>query len=406
MAALQYVDEPGYNALLIRDTYQNLNKPEGLTTRAHEWLRPWRREIKWEEKHARFVFLKSGATLSFGYLDGPRDHFNYDSAAYQFVGIDECVNIRQHQALFMFNRLRRTKKIQHIPIRFRCASNPPLFEQLERGEWVKLRYVDSETRGERVFIPAKIEDNIHLDAEQYINQSLSQLDPISYRQRRHGDWEIQAGDRFFNVDMIKILDINDCPVGVAKDIVRRWDMAATEERKKSKDASDSGPAYTTGSKCFVSNGTFYVMDVHRGRWLPGMADKEILQTAQLDGRGVRIVAEQEPGSSGIRDMSHLRNHLRGFSFQGKPSTGSKIVRARPLSSWVNQGYVVFVRGEWNEAAIKELRFFPDGKFKDIVDTLSGAYSDLSPNLYRPDSAVITLPSVGTSYDDIGGMIND
>ena len=38
MAALQYVDIPGYNALVLRDTYANLTKPEGLVDRADEWL--------------------------------------------------------------------------------------------------------------------------------------------------------------------------------------------------------------------------------------------------------------------------------------------------------------------------------------------------------------------------------
>ena len=92
MAALQYVDVPGYNALLIRNTYANLSKPDGLMDRAADWLT--HTDAKWEGDDKRWRF-PSGATLSFGYLDGPRDHFNYQGPAYQFVGIDEVVQIRR-----------------------------------------------------------------------------------------------------------------------------------------------------------------------------------------------------------------------------------------------------------------------------------------------------------------------
>ena len=38
MAALQYVDVPGYAAILFRRTYTDLSLPGALMDRAHEWL--------------------------------------------------------------------------------------------------------------------------------------------------------------------------------------------------------------------------------------------------------------------------------------------------------------------------------------------------------------------------------
>src|SRR5690242_15967361 len=38
MAALQYVDMPDYSALLLRRSYSDLALPEGIMSRAHEWL--------------------------------------------------------------------------------------------------------------------------------------------------------------------------------------------------------------------------------------------------------------------------------------------------------------------------------------------------------------------------------
>ena len=181
MAALQYVDIPGYNAVLFRDTFQNLIKPSGLISRAHEWLQ--NTDARWNGDEKKYTF-PSGATLNFSYLDGPLDHFNHQSAEYQFVGIDEMVQIRENQALYLFSRLRRLKTMQHVPIRFRGASNPPAKEQIATGAWVKRRYIDpdnrydSQTKEYRVFIPARIVDNPYVDAEDYI-KSLYNLDPVT-----------------------------------------------------------------------------------------------------------------------------------------------------------------------------------------------------------------------------------
>ena len=40
MGALQYVDVPGYNAVIFRRTVPDLLKPEAILTRALEWLAP------------------------------------------------------------------------------------------------------------------------------------------------------------------------------------------------------------------------------------------------------------------------------------------------------------------------------------------------------------------------------
>lgn len=391
MAALQFVDVKGYNALLIRDTYPNLTKPDGLLTRAHEWLHPWVKtgEIHWNGETKTFHFKLYGSTLGFGYLDGPNDHFNYQGAAYQFVGIDEVVNIREHQALYLFSRMRRLTGFS-VPIRFRCASNPPHFEQLSRGEWVKERYVNPKTKRKNViFIPAKMQDNPSLDVDDY-KQSLANLDPITRRQLEEGDWDITVKDRFFQIDKIEIVDT--FPLQRCSDICRRWDIAATEEKKKTRsESNDSGPAYTCGVKGAIVDEFFYILDIKRARLLPGEADQLILQTAIGDGLDVRQTAEQEPGSSGKRDMWHLSNLLKGYSFVGLPSTGSKIVRARPLASAMSMHKVKFLRAPWNKAALKELMMFPDSKLKDIVDSMASLYQDLD-GTFGTQSQLTTIDS--------------
>lgn len=78
MAALQFVDIPGYSAILFRKTFADLTLPGALISIAKEWLMPWveRGEVKWSEKEHKFTF-PSGATLAFGYLESENDCYRY-----------------------------------------------------------------------------------------------------------------------------------------------------------------------------------------------------------------------------------------------------------------------------------------------------------------------------------------
>ncbi len=376
MAALQYVDVPGYNALLIRDTYQNLSKPDSLMFRASEWLTNTNAKSK---DGGRLWHFPSGATLSFGYLDSPMDHFNYMSAAYQFVGIDEAVSVRENQALFLFSRMRKTMEpeLQKVPIRFRCASNPPLPEQQAKGKWVKKRYVDPLTKNpDSIFIPSGLSDNPYLDAEEY-RKSLAFLDPISRKILEKGNWNSGTGETFFETSKIEIVQPDQFPIAFCHDIVRRWDLAATEEPLP---GVMKDPDYTVGAKMGIVDGILYVLDVQRGRWGAGKVPKIIKQQIKLDGQQVRQTIEQEGGATGKIAINMLVDELPGYSVMGVPSSGKKFVRAKPLASWISQGRVRFIAAPWNQVAIDELAAFSvderEYDHDDIVDTLSGGFSDL------------------------------
>lgn len=167
MAALQYVDVPDYRAILFRRTYTDLALPGALMDRAAEWLMPTAAE--WNSQRKTWTF-PSGATLSFGYLENPADRFRYQSAQFQFIGMDEVTQFPESVYLFMFSRLRRDMD-QPVPLRMRSAGNPPMTAE---GMWVRDRFVVNRS-SERPFIPAGLSDNPHIDREAYM-QSLAHLD--------------------------------------------------------------------------------------------------------------------------------------------------------------------------------------------------------------------------------------
>jgi predicted phage terminase large subunit-like protein len=125
------------------------------------------------------------------------------------------------------------------------------------------------------------------------------------------------------------------------------------------------------------DGFFYVTDLVHGQWATDERDRNIRQTAALDGRKVRIRGAIDPGSAGVDAGKAFVRMLAGYSVTTERVSGPKEVRADPFSSQLNAGNVRLVKGPWNKALIEELRQFPNGKHDDIVDALSDGFSELT-----------------------------
>ena len=359
MGALQYVDVPGYAALLLRRTYADLALPGALMDRASEWLQGT--AAKWSEKDKTWRF-PSGATVTFGYLESENDKYRYQSAEFQFIGFDELTQFTETQYRYLFSRLRRLAGVD-VPLRMRAASNPGGIGH----EWVKRRFIDEGEQHGRPFVSARLEDNPHLDIAEY-EESLAKLDPVTRRQLRYGDWSVQPAGNMFKREWFEI--VQAVPYDARS--VRYWDLAATEA-KPGKD-----PDWTVGLRMAERTGVFYIEDVRRARATPMGVEALVRQTAELDGRGVAIYMEQEPGSSGVNTIDHYaREVLVGFAFRGVKTTGSKLLRASPLSAAAEAGNVKLLRGAWIGELLDELVAFPAGAHDDQVDAASGAHEQLA-----------------------------
>lgn len=356
MAALQYVEVPNYAAILFRRTFADLALPGALMDRSQEWLSGT--EARWNERDKTWTF-PSGATLSFGYLEHENHKYRYQSAEFQFIGFDELTQFTETQYRYLFSRLRRLEGSK-VPLRMRAASNPGGVGH----EWVKQRFIIEKNH---LFVPAKLEDNPHLDREEYVH-SLMELDPVTRQQLLEGDWSArQAGDKFRR-EWFEIVD--EAPADARR--VRYWDLAATEP-KPGKD-----PDWTVGAKMSEKDGIFYVEDIKRIRQTPRHVEALIRQTAEIDGRAVEIYMEQEPGSSGVNTIDHYRRRiLLGFTFRGNKTTGSKEIRANPVSAAAEAGNIKLVRGPWINDFLDEAEAFPGGSHDDQVDAVSGAFEMLA-----------------------------
>ncbi len=356
MAALMYVEVPNYKALLLRRTYSQLNLPCALMDMAHQWLDGT--EAKWCAQQKQWEF-PSGATLNFGYLDTDRDKYRYQGAAFHFIGFDELTQFTEKQYIYLFSRSRKSMTTE-TPLRFRAASNPGGVGH----EWVKRRFFD-EKAAERRFISAKAGDNPYLDKKEY-EKNLNELDPVTRKQLRDGDWEIMPSGNFFSRERFGFAD--DFPAKART--VRYWDMAASEKMEAD---------FTVGVRMCALDGQYWVVDVIRQKLSPAGVEKLVRQTAELDGLAVEIFMEQEPGSSGLNNISHYaRNILAGFAFKGVKSDKNKAARAKPFAAAVENNNVRLLRGSWNRAFIDECVIFPqDGYHDDQVDAAAGAFGMLN-----------------------------
>lgn len=198
MAALQYVDVPGYAAIIFRKTFADLSLPGALMERSHQWLMDT--PARWDGMVHEWVFPCPGggtSKIAFGYLASGMDKYRYQSAEFQFIGFDELTQHYEEDYLYLFSRLRRLRT-SPVPLRMRAASNPGGMGHL----WVKRRWdikrvgdIYRGTSPKRAYIPSFIKDNPHLDQEEYA-ESLSNLDPVTREQLLRGDWGVTADGRF------------------------------------------------------------------------------------------------------------------------------------------------------------------------------------------------------------------
>lgn len=379
MSALQYVDTPGYSAILFRRTFADLALPGALMDRFTSWVANYD-DVRWNSNNYTATF-PSGARIAFGYLNNSQDYLRYKGAEFQFIGMDEVTEIREADYRYLFSRLRRPKSgpLSQVPLRMRAASNPA-------PNWVRQRFIVEGKEQGRIFVPSLLTDNPGIDADSY-RAALQALDPIERRRLEAGDWWATTLGTMFQRESFVVIDPADVPeISSAARVVRFWDLAATEVS-----ASNYDPDWTVGTLMLFDQGIAYVLDVKRARLRSDKVEQLISQTASEDGQLVAIRMEQEPGSAGksLADQ-YARYVLPGYDFAPVRATGDKVTRARPFAAAAANGNVRVVRGPWLTDWLDELSSFPEAcNHDDQVDSAVGAFTHLA-GLGLPQRRKVTI----------------
>lgn len=414
MAASQFLNIPGYAAILFRKSYADLGKPGALMDIADQWWGPLRGHgVRFDSQQHTYIFNcpRGGRSkIVFASLDNENDRFKYQGGAYHFVGFDELTQQKERDYRYLFSRVRRTAEgpLAGVPIRARSTTNPGgvghewVYKRFI-ARWEKWRNGQLNHRPKRNFHPALLSDNPKLDREDYA-ASMMELDPVTRAQLLRGDWNIRPDGRMFRSRWFQAIKRNELPGSVKW--VRFWDMASTDP------AVGRDPDYTVGMLMGRDNvGRIYIADVRRWRKDPGDNDALIRRTVGYDTRAITQLMEQEPGSSGKTAIHHYRlSVFNQMEFVAVPASGkargrtttlvgrktppAKIMAAGPFASMASAGMVyVVIDGSWDfEAFISELEIFPDGEHDDQVDAAAGAYNWLQ--LYGHGA-----PNIGDANDD-------
>jgi predicted phage terminase large subunit-like protein len=383
IAALQFLDEPGYSALILRRTFKQLSKADSILSKAKEWLLPLRRRgVRYNGDEKKFTF-PTGTTLEFGHMDHEDSKHDYQGGSWAFVGVDEATQFTGPMLSYPRTRQRRPTG-SRLPIRWRGGSNPGGVGH----EYIKNRYIkDSSGRSpanrDRQFFPATIDDNPNIDRADYIKQlTESGVGPLLLAQLLRGDWDAVAGGRFrrewfrrferYGTHGYKLFS-PDCPEGRYEEklrcVVQYCDPAASE--KKTADwtvVSTFGLTYRNdvlwlGMHRFqkqIPDIPPMVLAEHR-RWRPLFT-------------GIEAVA----GNAAVLQFCQ---RLPMIAKAVSPMGEDKLVRATSAMVLCETGRLYLPdQADWLEDAEGELlRFTGDDKVDahdDIVDTLSMFAADL------------------------------
>jgi predicted phage terminase large subunit-like protein len=406
---LRYVSRvPGFTAVFFRRTTPQVTNPGGLWDeslnfyprfggiphhRGHEWRWPRAGKIK-------FSHLQLDTTV-----------YDWQGAQITLICFDELTHFTAHQFYYMVSRNRSTCGVRPY-IRATCNPDADSWVAEFLAWWIDqetglpfpdragvLRYfirvsekiiwadcpeelpqpqdpppgVDPPRPISVTFIPAKVSDNpalLRVNPE-YPAWLLSM--PLLERERLlSGNWKIRpAAGLYFKREWCAIADQASADL----DIVRYWDLAATEKTEL------NDPDWTVGIKLGRDrNGGYWLLDVVRARANPGDVERLLLNTATQDGKRVRIGFGQDPGQAGKSQALHLVRALSGFTVQPAAESGDKRTRFGPFSSQCRVANVKILRGLWNEDLFRVLEGFPDLAHDDEVDACSGALEMLNPDM--------------------------
>ena len=247
------------------------------------------------------------------------------------------------------------------------------FYQWHEGEYRDLLPPKSVT-----FICSTLQDNaILMKNDPSYLANLKALPLVEQERLLGGNWNIRpAAGMYYPRNKVNLID--DIPTDLVR-VVRAWDLAGTEDKKNNN--PEDGPAYTAGVLIGKrKNGRIVILDVINKRMNSSDVRSTVLNTARADRAAYksryRIRMNQDPGQAGVDQKEQYIKLLSGFSVNIERESGSKEVRAEPLSAQWIIGNVDVLNRVWTNEYLNQLDGFPDRKFKDMADASATGFMEL------------------------------
>ena len=245
-------------------------------------------------------------------------------------------------------------------------------------QWTGSEYRELMPPKSVTFICSTLQDNaILMKNDPSYLANLKALPLVEQERLLGGNWNIRpAAGLYFPRNKANLID--EAPADLVR-VVRAWDLAGTEDKKNNN--PEDGPAYTAGVLIGKrKTGKIVILDVINRRLNSSEVRNLVLNTAKADKAAYkskyRIRMNQDPGQAGVDQKEQYIKLLSGFSINIERESGSKEVRAEPLSAqWIN-GNVEVLNRAWTSEYLAQLDGFPDRKFKDMADASNTGFLEL------------------------------
>jgi predicted phage terminase large subunit-like protein len=403
------VSNHAFTAVFFRRNTTQIRNPGGLWDESRSLYplagaKPVSHVLEW-----RWPF---GGRVKFSHLEHESTVYDWQGAQIPLICFDELTHFTQSQFFYMLSRNRSTCGVRPY---IRATTNP------DADSWVRkfiAWWIDEKTglaipersgvlrwfirindaivwadspeqlrqqHGADVepksvtFILARLTDNaILLAKDPGYKANLMAQNAVERARLLDGNWKVRpASGLYFQRRWVKIVDAAPADI----DIVRGWDLAATEK------TADNDPDSTASVKLgrIKSSGRFIILHRSTLQAGPHAVEQAIINTAAADGRGVVIRLPQDPGQAGKSQAQALVTKLAAYTVKTQRPTGDKIVRFSPFSSQCEAGNVDVLRAAWNEDLFDALEAFPEAAHDDDVDACSEAYS----HFIAPQAGIFT-----------------
>lgn len=200
---LRYVENKNHSFLFLRKHLKDLNDVINHTQNLYKAAYP-KATYRVQDREWRFP---SGARGTFGHVENDDALMQYQGQAYTWIGVDEIGQFATNRVLYDLKGSLRTTD-PTIKTYFRATANPGGPGHM----WLKEEFVDPAPPGQafnveiktprgimrvsRRFIPAKLDDNPHLQHNDDYYMMLASLPEHQRRQWMDGDWDVIGGAAF------------------------------------------------------------------------------------------------------------------------------------------------------------------------------------------------------------------
>lgn len=396
---------PEFSAVFFRRNTVQVRNPGGLWDESAKLYpiaggSPVQHVLEWK--------WAKGGRVKFAHLEHDSTVYDWQGAQIPLICFDELTHFTKSQFFYLLSRNRSMCGVKPY---VRASTNPdadswvaefiawwispetglPIPERSGVVRWF-VRINDSIQWGDSVeeirerfgqdqepksvtFIAAKLSDNKALmAADPGYSANLKAQSAVERARLEDGNWKIRpAAGLYFRRQWVEVVDA--VPAGL--DIVRYWDLAATEKT----DMND--PDWTVGIKLGADRqtGLWYVLGAVRMRESPLKVEQAIINTAKADSASVRIGLPQDPGQAGKSQAQYMVRQLAGYNASTRPERGDKVTRFGPFSAQCEAGNVKFLRGAWNDDVFTSLEGFPDAAHDDDADACGGAFGMFVDNKF-------------------------